>query len=59
MKSMFISIMEKEGKEGAVSDRCEINRQIKERNARNEQLKEITEQIVQDKVRRINELWKK
>ena len=53
---MFISIMEKEG---AVSDRCEINRQIKERNARNEQLKEITEQIVQDKVRGINELWKK
>lgn len=42
-------------KEGAVSDRCEINRQIKERNARNEQLKEITKQIVQDKVREINE----
>lgn len=42
-------------KEGAVSERCEINRQIKERNARNEQLKEITKQIVQDKVREINE----
>lgn len=42
-------------KEGAVSDRCEINRQIKERNARNEQLKEITKQIVRDKVREINE----
>lgn len=41
-------------KEGAVSDRCEINRQIVERNARNEQLKEITKKIVQDKVREIN-----
>lgn len=41
-------------KEGAVSDRCEINRQIAERNARNERLKEITKKIVQDKVREIN-----
>lgn len=41
-------------KEGAISDRCEINRQIVERNARNEQLKEITKKIVQDKVREIN-----
>lgn len=41
-------------KEGAVSDRCEINRQIVERNARNERLKEITKKIVQDKVREIN-----